>query len=75
MFFRKFKALIYIIILLFILSFLAPLISFAFDEDSIYVWSNNSSEITTSIFPSATEQKLNSTIQDSSRKFFKYHIW
>ena len=48
MFLKKFKFIIYIFILLFILNFTLPIISFAIDEDSIYVWSNNSSSVPTS---------------------------
>ena len=41
------KFLIYTVSFIFILNFIIPIYSFAFDEDSIYVWSNNSSYVST----------------------------
>lgn len=57
MFLKNSKILIYIILSLLILSF--STYSFAFDTDSIYVWSNNSSSVCTSISPSSHEQNDN----------------
>lgn len=52
---RKTKLLIYIILSILLLAFILPTYSLAFDDDSIYVWSNNSSSISTSISPSSNE--------------------
>ncbi len=38
-----------------------PILSLAFDEDSVYVWSNFSSSVSTSITPSQEEQEENSS--------------
>ncbi len=43
---KKLKALIYIVLSVFIFTLLLPLYSKAIDEDSVYVWSNNSSALT-----------------------------
>ena len=51
MFLKKSKILIYMVLTLFILNFILPVLSFAIDEDSIYVWSNNSSSVSTSNNP------------------------
>ena len=51
------KSLAYIILSILILSLVLTTSSFAFDEDSIYVWSNNSSSVSTSISPSLNEQQ------------------
>lgn len=59
MFFKKSKTLIYIILLAILLSFIIPAYSLA--EDSVYVWSNNSSTVSTSIVPSEDEQTTDST--------------
>ena len=59
---------------LLILNFVIPICSFAIDEDSIYVWSNNPSSISTSNTPSV-EGTESTPPGDNSRKFFKYYIW
>lgn len=53
------KSLIYIILSVLILYLVLTSSSFAFDEDSIYVWSNNFSSVSTSISPSSSEQQAN----------------
>ena len=71
---KKSKILIYILLFLLILNFVIPICSFAIDEDSIYVWSNHSSTISTS--STSTEKIENSTSQNNSRKFFRnYFRW
>ena len=60
MFYKKAKILIYITLFLLILSLIFTSYSFALDEDSIYVWSNNSSSVPTSISPNSEEQQLDS---------------
>lgn len=57
LFIKKYRILIFIIIISFILS---PY-SFAISEESIYVWSNNSDSISTSISPSNVEQNNNTS--------------
>lgn len=59
---------------LLILNFIIPICSFAIDEDSIYVWSNNSPSISTSNAPAIEEQE-NTTSENNSRKFFKHYVW
>ena len=53
------KSLIYITLSILIISLILTTYSLAFDEDSIYVWSNNSSSVSTSISPSLDEQQEN----------------
>ena len=67
MFFRKSKLLIYIFLLSIVLHFIIPFTSFALDKDSVYVWSNNSSLVPTSISPNSNEENTNTTSQDTSR--------
>ena len=68
MFSKKNKLFSYILLLLIILSLLIPTYSLAFNEDSIYVWSNNASSIPTSISPSEKESSaVNNT--DNSGNF------
>lgn len=64
MFYRKTKILIYIFLFLFALNFAVPLSSLGIDDNSIYVWSNNSSSISTSTIPTEENQ---TTTQDNSR--------
>lgn len=45
--FKKINFFIYTVSFIFILNFIVPIYSFAFDKDSIYVWSNNSSSVPT----------------------------
>ena len=59
MFLEKAKLFIYIILFFIIFSLIIPIYSFAIDEDSIYVWSNNTSSVSTSISPSNDEQNEN----------------
>ena len=65
MLFKKINFLIYIILFVFAFSFILPVCSFAIDEDSIYVWSNNSSSLPTASTP--TEEEKQNTTQDNSR--------
>lgn len=59
--FQRKKILIYILVFLFTISLIIP--TFCFYEDSIYVWSNNSSSINTSIVPESN----NDTIVENTR--------
>ena len=67
MFFRKSKSLIYILLLSIVLHFIIPFASFALNKESVYVWSNNSSSVPTSILPTNNEESTDTTLQDSSR--------
>ena len=67
MLFKKSKILIYILLSLLILSFTTY--SLAFDEDSIYVWSNNSSSVSTSISPSSYEQQTDNLNSETNGNF------
>jgi len=60
MFFRKNNTLINSVLLFVVLSFILPITSLAFNSDDIYVWSNNSSFISTSILPSSEDLSENS---------------
>ena len=67
---KKSKILIYILLFLLVVTIIFPIYSLAIDEDSIYVWSNNTSSI-----PTANAAKeAQSIIQDNSRKFLRYHF-
>lgn len=72
MFLKKSKVLIYILLLLFTLNLILPIYSLAIDEDSIYVWSNSSSSVSTSSTPVDEAQSIP---EDNSRKFFRNHFW
>ena len=75
MFVKKFRISIYFIILFVIfINLVYPLFSYAIDQDGIYVWSNNSSSISTSTNSSEKTTK-NSISQDNSRKFFRNNFW
>lgn len=63
MFFKKTKFLIYILLCLFFLSFIIPTYSFGINEDSIYVWSNNSDSIPTV----STNEETSESSQNNSR--------
>ena len=63
MFLKKSKSLIYILICLFVLGFIIPNYSFGINEESIYVWSNNSDSISTS----STPQESSNSSQNDSR--------
>lgn len=65
MFLKKSKTLIYIILLAILLSFITPVHSLA--EDSVYVWSNNSSTVSTSIVPSETEKATNAATESEEK--------
>lgn len=67
MFFRKSKLFIYIFLLSIFLHFIIPFASFALDKDSVYVWSNSSSSVPTSILPTNNEESTDTTLQDGSR--------
>lgn len=64
LFIKKYRILIFIIIISFIIS----TYSFAFNDESIYVWSNNSDSISTSISPSNIEQNSN-TLDNQTGNF------
>ncbi len=64
---RKVKTLIYIILLIFALNFILPVCAYAIAEDSIYVWSNSSSSVSTSSTPAVEESENSSPTQDNSR--------
>lgn len=63
---KKLKTLIYIIVFVLMLSFLIPICTYAIDEDSIYVWSNNSS-ISTSNTPDTSSIEDSNGAQNNSR--------
>ena len=71
MFFNRFKIIICILLLFILSSFLIPIYSYSIDKNSIYVWSNNLSTITTSNAISQNELDLS----ENTRKFFKYNFW
>lgn len=64
---KKLKLLIYIILLVFTLSFLFPICAYAIYEDSIYVWSNNTSSVSTSNTPDTESLENNNESKDDSR--------
>lgn len=68
LFIKKYRILIYIIVISFILSFLISTYSFAVNDKSIYVWSNNADSILTSISPSTSEQD-NNNLDTQSNNF------
>lgn len=53
------KILIYIILSIIVLSLIIPTFSLAFNQDSVYVWSDFASSVSTSISPSEEEQQEN----------------
>ena len=63
------KSLIYITLSILIISLILTTYSLAFDEDSIYVWSNNSSSVSTSISPSLDEQQENIYSSENNGNF------
>lgn len=63
------KKIIYIILYLLILSLVFPIFSYCFNEDSIYVWSNNSFSVNTSITPNKEEISNVSDNTDKSGNF------
>jgi len=64
----KRKLLIYITLLSLIISIFISTLSFALDQSNIYVWSDLSSSVSTSILPSKEEQ------QQEDRKLFRNYI-
>ena len=65
MFLKKNNLLIYMTLAFILLSFIIPTFSFAISDESVYVWSNNSNSISTSISPSLTEQNANLSEEQS----------
>lgn len=65
---RKTKLLIYIILFILLLAFILPTYSLAFDDDSIYVWSNNSSSISTSVSPSSNEIEAETNAESETKE-------
>lgn len=65
---KKSKILIYTFLFLLFINFAIPICSFA-TNDSIYVWSNNSSSIPTT---SSTSEKIEN--YENTRKFFGYYF-
>lgn len=63
------KSLIYITLSTLIISLILTTSSFAFTKDSIYVWSNNSSSISTSISPSSAEQQTDNLSSEINGNF------
>ena len=57
----------YLIWLFIVFSFIIPINSFALSEDSIYVWSTNSSSIPTSTSPSNNQENASNPSPDISR--------
>lgn len=70
---KKLKILIYIILLIFTLSFMLPICTYAIDKDSVYVWSNTASSISTSNTPD-TESSESSNESQDNRQLFRYNI-
>ena len=68
MFLKKNNILIYMTLTFILLSFIIPIYSFAISDESVYVWSNNSNSISTSISPSTTEQNAN-LLEEQSGNF------
>ena len=65
MFLKKNNLLIYMTLAFILLSFIIPTFSFAISDESIYVWSNNSNSISTSISPSTSEQNASLSEEQS----------
>jgi len=64
-----FKKIIFIFL---ILIYIIPAFCFALNQEDIYVWSNNSTSIQTSISPSPEEQEK---AIENERKFFRHYFW
>lgn len=64
---KKIKFFIYIILFLLIFNLILPCYIYAIDEDSVYVWSDSSSFISTSNTASAETENENNINQESSR--------
>lgn len=62
---KKLRWLVYIISFIFIFNLILPLYSHAISEDSIYVWSNNSSSVSTS--NNISEENSNKNGEKNSR--------
>lgn len=67
LFSKKLKILIYITIFVFTLSFMLPICTYAIDKDSVYVWSNTASSVSTSNTPDAGSSENSNESQDNSR--------
>lgn len=67
LFSKKLKFLIYIILFVFTLSFILPICTYAVDKDSVYVWSNAASSVSTSNTPDAGSSENSNESQDNSR--------
>lgn len=67
LFSKKLKILIYIILFVFTLSFMLPICTYAIDKDSVYVWSNTASSVSTSNTPDAGSSENSNESQDNSR--------
>lgn len=67
LFSKKLKFLIYIILFVFTLSFILPICTYAVDKDSVYVWSNTASSVSTSNTPDAGSSENSNESQDNSR--------
>ncbi len=64
---RKIKIFLYISLLVFILNLIIPIYTCAVDKDSIYVWSDNSSSLSTSNSVSTESTDDKTTNQENSR--------
>lgn len=64
---RNSKILIYITLFVFALSLILPITVYAFDKDSIYVWSNNASSVSTSNSPDTENLENSNEPKDNSR--------
>lgn len=67
----KINSLIIMLIILF--TFFMPVISYAIDKDSIYVWSNNNPLPTTASLQSSNIEETSES--QNSRKFFRNNFW
>lgn len=65
LFSKKLKILIYITIFVFTLSFMLPICTYAIDRDSIYVWSNTASSVSTSNTPDTESSESSNESQDN----------
>ena len=72
---KNLNYLIYIILFVITLSFILPLHAYAIDEDSVYVWSNNSSTLSTSNTPTEQDSTESNPSQNNSREFFRNYCW
>ena len=73
MFFKKLN--IYIIISVFIIIILLALATYAFTDDSIYVWSSTLEEVPTNASPEEENTLDNNSPTNDTRKFFRNNLW